>query len=71
MPRFVKTSPISGILATPASAIAVEELIGEIRKILGTDREWRVASIGVGNLGRALLGYRDLNQQGFRIVDGL
>jgi redox-sensing transcriptional repressor len=44
------------------------ELIKAIRKILGTDRQWQVALVGVGNLGRALLGYRGFIRQGFRIV---
>ena len=44
------------------------ELIKAIRKILGTDRQWQVALVGVGNLGRALLGYRGFSRQGFRIV---
>lgn len=45
-----------------------EELVTAIRGILGTDREWTVAMVGVGNLGRALLGYRGFPSQGFRIV---
>ena len=35
---------------------------------MGTDRDWRVALVGTGNLGRALLGYRGFGHQGFRIV---
>lgn len=57
-----------GHFGHPGIGYRCEELIAEIRKILGTDREWRVALIGVGNLGRALLGYRGFVQQGFRIV---
>ena len=57
-----------GHFGHPGIGYRCEELISEIRKILGTDREWRVALIGVGNLGRALLGYRGFVQQGFRIV---
>lgn len=45
----------------------VAELIETIRGILGTDREWPVALVGIGNLGRALLGYRGFRRQGFRI----
>ncbi len=45
-----------------------DELVRAIRAILGTDRQWTVAMVGVGNLGRALLGYRGFNAQGFRIV---
>jgi redox-sensing transcriptional repressor len=57
-----------GHFGHPGIGYRCQELIGEIRKILGTDREWRVALIGVGNLGRALLGYRGFAQQGFRVV---
>lgn len=57
-----------GHFGHPGIGYKCEELIGEIRKILGTDREWQVALVGVGNLGRALLGYRGFVQQGFRIV---
>jgi redox-sensing transcriptional repressor len=57
-----------GHFGHPGIGYRCQELIGEIRKILGTDREWRVALIGVGNLGRALLGYRGFSQQGFRVV---
>ncbi|QEG34360.1 redox-sensing transcriptional repressor Rex [Bythopirellula goksoeyrii] len=57
-----------GHFGHPGIGYKCVELIGEIRKILGTDREWQVALVGVGNLGRALLGYRGFVQQGFRIV---
>jgi redox-sensing transcriptional repressor len=57
-----------GHFGHPGIGYRCQELISEIRKILGTDREWRVALIGVGNLGRALLGYRGFSQQGFRVV---
>jgi redox-sensing transcriptional repressor len=45
-----------------------DELVSAIRRILGTDRDWPVAMVGSGNLGRALLGYRGFSHQGFRIV---
>lgn len=57
-----------GHFGHPGIGYRCQELIGAIKIILGTDREWRVALIGVGNLGRALLGYRGFVQQGFRIV---
>ncbi|MBI2917586.1 MAG: redox-sensing transcriptional repressor Rex [Chloroflexi bacterium] len=46
----------------------VKRLIGELRRILGLDRDWRLAVVGVGNLGRALLRYGGFSQQGFKIV---
>jgi redox-sensing transcriptional repressor len=47
------------------------ELIDAIRRILGTHEPWPVALVGVGNLGRALLGYRGFSQRGFHFVAAL
>jgi len=57
-----------GQFGYPGIGYRCEELIVEIKKILGTDRKWPVALIGVGNLGRALLGYRGFGDQGFQFV---
>ena len=57
-----------GQFGHPGIGYRCDELIAEIRKILGTDRRWSVALMGVGNLGRALLGYRGFESQGFRIA---
>ncbi|WP_425400938.1 redox-sensing transcriptional repressor Rex [Aeoliella sp.] len=57
-----------GHFGQPGVGYRCDELIGAIRSILGTDREWRVAMVGVGNLGQALLGYRGFASQGFTIV---
>lgn len=57
-----------GHFGHPGIGYKCDELVGAIRKILGTDREWSVALVGVGNLGLALLGYRGFLRQGFRIV---
>lgn len=57
-----------GQFGYPGIGYRCGELIEAIRKILGTDRQWAVGMVGVGNLGRALLGYRGFQQQGFRIV---
>jgi redox-sensing transcriptional repressor len=46
----------------------VAQLVPAIRSILGTHQSWAVGLVGVGNLGRALLGYRGFPQQGFRIA---
>lgn len=57
-----------GHFGQPGVGYRCDELVTAIRGILGTDREWRVAMIGVGNLGQALLGYKGFGSQGFRIV---
>jgi redox-sensing transcriptional repressor len=45
----------------------VAELIAALRTILGLERRWRVALIGAGKIGAALLGYQDFRRQGFFI----
>ena len=47
-----------GQFGYPGVGYRCQELIGQIKKILGTNRPWTVALVGIGNLGRALLGYR-------------
>lgn len=56
-----------GQFGYPGIGYRCEELVLEIRRILGTDRTWPVALIGCGNLGQALLGYRGFGKQGFRV----
>ncbi len=57
-----------GQFGYPGVGYRCEELIENIRKILGTDRVWPVALIGCGHLGQALLGYGGFEKQGFRVV---
>jgi redox-sensing transcriptional repressor len=57
-----------GQFGYPGIGYKCEELVVEIRRILGTDRTWPVALIGCGNLGQALLGYRGFGKQGFRVT---
>jgi redox-sensing transcriptional repressor len=57
-----------GHFGHPGVGYRCEELVGEIRRILGTDRQWTVTMVGVGNLGRALLRYKGFASKGFRIV---
>jgi redox-sensing transcriptional repressor len=46
----------------------VRDLILHIREILGINREWRIAVVGIGNLGSALLVYKDFLRQNYKIV---
>lgn len=46
----------------------VSELESSLRGILGLGRRWRVALVGVGKIGSALLGYEDLMRRGFDVV---
>lgn len=57
-----------GHFGYPGVGYRCDELVAKIKSILGTDRSWPVAMVGVGNLGRALLRYKGFDKQGFRIV---
>ena len=45
----------------------VAYLLAEVKSILKLDRTWPVALIGLGHLGRAVLHYEGLAEQGFHI----
>ena len=57
-----------GQFGFPGLGYKITNLIPEIKRILGTDRSWNVALVGIGNLGNALLRYKGFLAQGFRIV---
>jgi redox-sensing transcriptional repressor len=57
-----------GQFGYPGIGYRCGELIDAIKRILGTQQPWPLAIVGLGNLGRALIGYRGFQQQGFRIV---
>lgn len=44
------------------------ELMHDIKRILGLNKEWRMALVGIGNLGSALLLYKDFLKQNYKIV---
>jgi redox-sensing transcriptional repressor len=46
----------------------VGRLHQELRQILGLTHEWPMVLVGVGKLGRAVLGYGGFAPQGFRII---
>jgi redox-sensing transcriptional repressor len=57
-----------GQFGHPGIGYKVPELIKELRKILGTDRQWNAAIVGAGNIGRALMPYAHFRRKGFDIV---
>ncbi len=57
-----------GNLGQPGIGYYVQELIAALRNRLGVDRVWSAVIVGVGNLARALLGYRGFQNQGFQFV---
>jgi len=56
-----------GQFGRPGAGYGIEKLKEELKKILGIDRNWAVALVGIGNLGSALLAYKGFKKQGFNI----
>ena len=57
-----------GSFGTRGAGYDVVDLRRGLKAILGLDRAWNLALVGVGNLGAALLGHRGFAARGFRIV---
>lgn len=57
-----------GQFGHPGIGYRVDELIAQVRRILGTDRVWNVVLVGAGNIGKALSSYRGFNPKGFKLV---
>ena len=46
----------------------VANLLKEIKKILGTDRKWKLCLVGLGNLGSALFENQNFRRRGYEFV---
>ncbi len=57
-----------GSFGTRGLGYPVAELKAKVSRILGIDRIWRVALVGVGNIGSAMVSYKEFIKQGFHIV---
>ena len=57
-----------GSYGTRGVGYDVEYLLHEISRELGLTRDWPVAIVGIGNLGRALANYRGFGARGFRVT---
>lgn len=57
-----------GEFGTRGVGYHVKELKEDIKRVLGLDKEWEVALVGVGNLGKALLSYSGFKKHGFKIA---
>jgi redox-sensing transcriptional repressor len=57
-----------GQFGHPGIGYKADELIGKLRKILGTDRQWNACIVGAGNIGRALMPYARFRRKGFDIA---
>lgn len=56
-----------GDFGTRGVGYNVQSLISEIKSVLGLDKKWRVALIGVGRLGSALLNYPGFEEFSFQV----
>lgn len=56
-----------GSFGTRGLGYPVSELKKRIAEILGLNKQWNVALIGVGNIGSALVGYKEFQRQNFDI----
>lgn len=63
-----KDFSLFGSFGTKGLGYPVSELKRKIASILGLDRRWRVGLVGVGNVGSALVGYKEFHRRGFDIV---
>lgn len=62
-----KDLSLLGTFGTRGVGYGVEVLAARISTTLGLEREWRVAILGAGNLGRALAGYSGFRDGGFSV----
>jgi redox-sensing transcriptional repressor len=56
-----------GSFGTRGLGYPTKELKARIASILGIDRAWNVGLIGAGNIGSALVSYKEFHKQGFAI----
>jgi redox-sensing transcriptional repressor len=47
---------------------SISHLIERLRNILGLDKAWNVAVVGIGRLGRSIISYPGFEPEGFRVV---
>jgi len=57
-----------GQFGHPGIGYRVEDLINQVKKILGTDKPCNISIVGAGHLGQALTGYRGFSKKGFQLV---
>jgi len=47
---------------------SVQDLLKEIKRILVSDREWRLGIVGLGNMGMALIRHENFLKRGYKFV---
>ena len=63
-----KDIEMTGAVGTARIGFKVVSLIGSIKNFLGWDTQQDAFLVGVGNLGKAILGYKDFNKYGLNVV---
>src|SRR5213080_116654 len=58
-----------GQFGHPGIGYRVEDLIGQVKRILGTDKVWNVLLVGAATPGGALMAYKGFNAKGFRLAN--
>jgi len=59
-----KDLAVTGIVGKPRVGYPLDELIAAIERFLNWDRSLRAVIVGAGNLGSALMGYKELKDHG-------
>lgn len=62
-----KDLSLFGTFGKRGMGYVVSDLVAQVRSILGLEREWRVAVVGAGRIGTALMGYEEFRERGFHI----
>lgn len=57
-----------GQFGHPGVGYRVPDMVRKLRQVLGTDRNWDMAIVGAGNLGRALASHAGFTMKGFHLV---
>ena len=63
-----KDLSLLGSFGTRGTGYDAAFLVAQIDKALGVDRDWPVAIVGIGNLGRALVNSEGFSSRGFRVA---
>ena len=63
-----KDLSLLGSFGTRGTGYDTAFLIAQIDRALGVDRDWPVAIVGIGNLGRALVNSEGFSSRGFRVA---
>lgn len=56
-----------GQFGFPGLGYKISTIIPDLRRVLGMERSWNVALVGIGNLGNALSRYKGFQAHGFRL----